>query len=1048
MDEKTFSMSVGIRGTILGYDAEAAYSIQHGKSCLRGRMSVSDADTSKFIALIDEDISKELHSLLPDFLTHINAEIEFSYGYDHELFSVDTQSLCFTVIGLRDTDGKRCGSGFLCGVTENDSGGYITELIRSAKDILGIDTFYLYISGKGQSVDIGRLLSPHDKKETIIPPAELCSAGCCLYSEYRFSENRCGLLDRFLGELLGVKRLSFFAGKNSEKTYLLLSLPEITNNILSVKDLILEVGSGKAGASFRVSGELCLTAVPNMTFALSCTVSSDSLMLSAAAVSKDYVNLFGDFYLGEAVLNIGYNNGLTFGIIGEIKIRKLLMFGAIQLTYSGVLRIQLLSLATSKLSVPSLIENITGILLPGTDALEKIITIDYFDFNCRNKFQMQWFRSENIPQIISFFNDNITSSQFKLKEGYVSIKRTSASSDEYTLVDKYRMRHYYVNGKGELFLRPQFYYSDVRESFKIANGMMVSAGIFLCAKICVFGKISLKVLFSFRRNEGTLAFGMLSEINLGIIKITSSDYAAKNPIPIPKNSVLSQFLDISSKGVAFYFQASSNETSFYFDGKIAIAGLFGCQAQLFYQKGLIVFNAESTLLGMTLHISLNVDYRSFRNASFSIKLTFDTYKLEEALTRVKNRLNRAIETCRRKINDAEQSLQDAKVKVRKLYGEISNLDRKINECRNRLNGMNWFKKLFYFPIIGCEIAGLEIAKAAIYASIYIAEAALSVAQAAVRFAGKIGEGVLKLINGVITSVTSLFFIRKLEASISADTRSLDMMLGIEFVALGKEYSHKWTVQRSLVKNTDKGREAVSNAMLDKIDPDVRDLENGVVSGLQLKERYMNFKDYHAQEFKIPAAAGVLERNVEMMRFVQDAYVNEFGESLPDFEEMNERLLENIGLIEANIDISERAAALSEMEDTVDQLREITMSPRDGLSANELMDMEQAAEAVEKFDKAKELSAEMRELMGHLYNSGEAIRLYRTAGINNSQQAMRVRGRNEVRYNGSMYEYVRTVRQEMERVYADLPDDGYLNPYKDEQIWKTVLGAEEYFGINS
>ena len=100
-------------------------------------------------------------------------------------------------------------------------------------------------------------------------------------------------------------------------------------------------------------------------------------------------------------------------------------------------------------------------------------------------------------------------------------------------------------------------------------------------------QLSLKVLFSFRQQEGALAFGMLSDIDLGIIKITSSDFQQENPIPIPENSVLSQFLDTTAKGVAFYLQASQNDVSFYFDGKISIAGLTEKQAQLYYQKGLI-----------------------------------------------------------------------------------------------------------------------------------------------------------------------------------------------------------------------------------------------------------------------------------------------------------------------------------------------------------------------------------------------------------------------------------------------------------------------------
>ena len=99
------------------------------------------------------------------------------------------------------------------------------------------------------------------------------------------------------------------------------------------------------------------------------------------------------------------------------------------------------------------------------------------------------------------------------------------------------------------------------EPFTIGNGMVVSAGIFFCAKICVF-QLSLKVLFSFRQQEGALAFGMLSDIDLGIIKITSSDFQQENPIPIPENSVLSQFLDTTAKGVAFYLQGHDNASFF------------------------------------------------------------------------------------------------------------------------------------------------------------------------------------------------------------------------------------------------------------------------------------------------------------------------------------------------------------------------------------------------------------------------------------------------------------------------------------------------------
>lgn len=1060
MDEKMFSMSVGIRGTILGYDAVASYGSMHGKSCFRGKFSVNNGDAAALMKPIDSSLSEKLRSLLPDFLTNINAEFEFSCCYDHTLFSVDTPSLSLAMISLTDNDGRSSGSGFLCGISGGNGGGVVSELINTAVKIFGIDKFYLYISSGKQPVDIGRLLNPFGESNAIIPPASLYpKGGFCLYSEYTFSEERNGLLDTFLGDLLGVERLSFFAGRSSDgSSYLVLYLPELSNSLLSVRDLIFKLEAGQKDAVFNVSGELVLAAVPDMKFGVSCTVSKNSVMLSAAVITRDFVNLFGEFYLGDAVLTIGYSDGLTFGILGEIRIRRLYLFGAIQLTYAGALRIQLLSLATGKLTLSLLIESLTGLDIPGLEILDSIICIDYFDFKFDNKFQIEWFENGNIDKITGFFNDNVASEQLKLSEEYVSIKKEpesvskmSLTSDSggYCLVDKFRMRHYYVDKRGKLFLRPQFYYSDVKDDVTLANGMVVSAGIFFCAKITVFDKISLKVLFSFRPKEGALAFGMLSEIDLGIIKITSSDYSETNPIPLPQNSVLNQFLDISQKGVAFYFQTSATETSFYFDGKISIAKILECQAQLYYQNGFVVINAESTLCGMTTQISLKADYRSFNSCSFEFSLSFNTYKLEEALTKVKNRLNEAIEKCREKINSATQSLEDAKAKVRSLYGEISKLDQKIRDCKNRLNSMGWLKKIFYAPIIGCEIAGLEIAKGAIYASIYIAEAALSVAQAAVQFVGKLGEGVLELVRGVITSVTSLFFIRSLTARLSADPARLDMQLGIEFIALGKEYSYSWSVSRELMKIPEKGHDEISGVILKKTEADVRDIENGVVKSIRSGERYTDLLMCDEPQPDISNAAEVLYRNVEMTKFVQNAYVEEFGESLPEFEEMNDRLLENMGMIEANIGIAERAASLGDLEDVVTKLDTI-VTAENAAAGIDNVELNDAADAVEKYHKAVELFDNMDDLLKNIDRYRNDIRLNRTDRMRLSQAAVYQRGyeqgANDAQYGGSMYEYAKRIREEAESLYASYPE-GYTSPRNDEQIWETIRQTEEYFRIN-
>lgn len=1045
MSDKNFSLSVGVRGSLLGYDAVAAYTRLHGVNCFRGRLSLDGSDANGLIAHIDSDLSKKLSAVFPELLSHIKADVSFSFAYDHSLFAVDTDGLKFTAISLKNERGESMGSGFLCVISEgncgSESNGIIADLIKTAKEFIGIDEFYLCVLNGRQPVDIGRLLAPFDKKETILPPEKLFNGDFCVYSNYEFSETRGGVLDKFLGELLGIKQLAFFAGRDKNgSSYFALSLPRLSNNILSVEDLILKFAKSKTGVYFETSGAVALSIIPETKFALSCVLSPERVMLSAAVVSKDFVRLVGDFFLGDAVLTIGYDKGLTFGLLGEMQLRRLFLFGAVQLAYNGVLNIQLISLATGKLTISSLIENVAGVYISGLNALDNILCIDYFKINFAKQFQTDWFKNGDVGQIVSFFNANIPAKQLTLRADHTAIKK-EPQGDGYYLTDKFRMRHYYVDNYGNLSLRPQFYYSNVAEPFELANGMTVSAGTFFCAEIRVFEIISLKVLFSFRPNEGALAFGMLSEIDLGIIKISSSDLEEDNPIPLPENSVLNQFLELSKKGVAFFLQTSANDTSFYFDGMISIAGLLKCQARLFYEKGFISINAESTLCGMTTKISLSANYQSFKSASFSIKISFDTYKLEEALKAVKDRLTHAIEVCRKKINDADRSLEDAKNKVRKLYGEIDILNGKINDCRNRLSRMGWFKKIICAPIIGCEIAALEIAKCAIYASIAIAEAALTVAQAAVRFAGTLGKGVLKLVYGVIDSVTSLFFIRKLEAAVSADVKELSMRLGIEFVALGKEYSYSWSVKKSIMSSVEQGRSAISNAMLGKMEPDISDLEKGVITNAHQMLQYADFEVPFEQSAKITDAAAVLKRNTEMTQFIQNAYVEEFGEEPPDFDEMNTDLLENIGVIKANIDISERAAALSQMSDTVDKLREVSMTASVG-------DRNIAADAVEKYDNAVKLSDDMNVLLAALDETRDSICFIRNERSRNAREAVQSRGINGEQYRGSMYEYAKSVREMLEATYKELPPDGYINPWNDDQIRNAVLGAEEYFKSQS
>lgn len=131
MAEKDFSLSVGIRATLLGYDAVASYTRLHGNSCIRGKLYVN-GDASGLIGVLDKELSEKVRLVLPKFLSQLNAEVSFSFGYDHQLFAVDTNALRFTAISLKDPNKGITGSGFLCAVTDDADSGAIAEIIKTA----------------------------------------------------------------------------------------------------------------------------------------------------------------------------------------------------------------------------------------------------------------------------------------------------------------------------------------------------------------------------------------------------------------------------------------------------------------------------------------------------------------------------------------------------------------------------------------------------------------------------------------------------------------------------------------------------------------------------------------------------------------------------------------------------------------------------------------------------------------------------------------------------------------------------------------------------
>ena len=90
---------------------------------------------------------------------------------------------------------------------------------------------------------------------------------------------------------------------------------------------------------------------------------------------------------------------------------------------------------------------------------------------------------------------------------------------------------------------------------------------------------------------------------------------------------------------------------------------------------------------------------------------------------------------------------------------------------------------------------------------------------------------------------------------------------------------------------------------------------------------------------------------------------------------------------------------------------------------------------------------MRELLERLDETRDTLYSVSDERRRNARNAMKSRWIYGEQYRGSMYEYVNSVREMVESTYKDLPANGYINLWDDDQTRETVLRAEEHFRTN-
>ncbi|MBK9579118.1 MAG: hypothetical protein IPO40_18780 [Fibrobacteres bacterium] len=615
----------------------------------------------------------------------------------------------------------------------------------------------------------------------------------------------------------------------------------------------------------------------------------------------DKRSIFDLFTVENIGVLIGYDAGLTFGVFASITVCQQMVFGAAILTLEGEIPVpRLVSGAIDPISLPTLFANATGSHIDGLDAFD-ILSIDRFDdIKLQNKFRQEDLKKRDGTKVAESFNGNVALASCPLDANALQIR---PRKEGYGLVDQKRMRHYFIDGNGQIFLQPQFYVSEIETKI---GGYSVKPGVFLAGKITVLGK-SFEVVFSMSEDSGILAYARLDPIEFKIGTFTVFQVCAskdpmkdstKNPIALPEKNPISQFVPKDATGLVFYLSASKKDVTFYFDGHLEFLTLFKFDARIVYCSRKISVHAVIEYWGIRVFVLLDADYSNLisKDASLTVKLQLDTAELTSKLDAVTKALDEAIQKLKTTMSSAQGSLDSAQRNVDQLRGQITHMDDLIRSCRKAIGDAHWWKKAFVAIAKGAEIGLYEATKAGIWTAIGIATAALQVAKLAVAAFGNLSVGLLQLVNATIRAATSLLFLRSAEISADISAQSKEFRATINFVALGQEYSFVTKVDLNILK--DGLIEHLSETLKAFLKIPMENVSNGKPAGpgggsnsllamSMLSTEMKDSQDAPSEEIPdIYEASTEVSRLSSILLYMQTRYREEFGEDLAEFSSMN------------------------------------------------------------------------------------------------------------------------------------------------------------------
>ncbi|MBE6051802.1 MAG: hypothetical protein E7214_14430 [Clostridium sp.] len=1045
MEVKSPSFGVGVTGKVCNQKFNGAISNKDGSIELIGGITIDSLGFNNIMPVVNKNLSEFISNECSEIFGDIKGKALFYHYKDKNLIQLTTQEI--SVLALNKSNDSLLV--FNLDVSKSHEGkGILQKLISFVSNIakyLGIEDFMLMVH-VGNSSNIKGLIDeiPLNSKNSLMQNSVLKNApsivnnyDLILGSKFVF-EGKDSAFTKAMSKLLGIKSLDFFVGaKKDFSSYMaILNLPNVDNKVLAIKNSYIKIsGDGKI-PSLNLRGNLSLKCLKDINFIISSDISMDKFLLSAE-VSNNKAKLSGPFNIGDAALLIGYNNGLTFGILGTIYIRDLSFFAAVVLDYNGAVVVpKLLSAAIDELSLTSLVKNFTGINVSGLEDFDQI-AIESFDFELGNNFPVNIL--DNVEEVVKYFNKTVSDKNLCLSVDDTKITRVNKGV---SLVDKSRMRHYFIDNSGKLKLKAQFYNSMSPEEYSFGS-YRVAPGMFICGRLKLFN-VHLKLYFALSEKDGLVTFMQIDPMRFGLFSFANSSFStnvtSKNSLP--SNSIIHQFISPNVKGPTAFLALNRRDLNFYLDGRLSYASIFNVDTRIVISRKLISIAARFEIFKLfKCAFMLNTDISSANNLNFDVVLSIDLTGIEKLFKSVTDSIERAITTYRNGINSAQRAINEAKNKVNSLQSQINSLNRKIEECKQDTRRARGFRKAIRAIKNAAKIAGYEVAKAALYVSIGVARAALEVASKAVKIAGKVGEAVLVAVNNIIKGVLKLFYIKKFELRASANSRSQSFMVNLEFNALGKDHKISKSYSHGSLNNS--AVSLLSSDMNSLVKPDIDAINNNTYRSNKSKFQPDNIPlAVHKQ--RLADGLEEVKSSRSLLESMAKEYVAEFGQPLDITEEMSVEFCTVMDSVTSNLDLAKDMINVDDVKSIIDNVSEEMKNKDSVYRDDELKTME---DVVTGFNEVLTLRRDI--------DRGREILTVHRDEFENNNKTMVEELRNVVPYEVdnvedkcNMGRVLDKVEDKMLTEFQSDRSNYYINFAKESELFKALDEERELYGYTA